>query len=50
MRHAEGDEVKVCDCVVVASGHRDLPFIAKVTALFENPYNGKCPDTRSGID
>lgn len=43
MKHAEGDVVKPRDCIVLASGHRkrDLPFIAKVTALWENPEDGK---------
>ena len=45
MRHEEGDEeVSVKDCIIVASGSnrkKDLPFIAKVTALWENPEDGK---------
>ena len=44
MRHEqEGDVVKPRDCIVLASGHRkrDLPFIAKVTSLWENPEDGK---------
>ena len=45
MRHEEGDEeVSVKDCIIVASGSnrkKDLPFIAKVTALWENPDDGK---------
>jgi len=44
MRHEEGDEeVKVKDCILLASGTRrkDLPFIAKVTALWENPEDGE---------
>ena len=44
MRHEEGDEeVSVKDCILLASGNRkkDLPFIAKVTALWENPDDGK---------
>ena len=43
MRHEEGDEeVSVKDCILLASGNRkkDLPFIAKVTALWENPDDG----------
>ena len=46
MRHEqEGDVVKPRDCIVLASGHRkrDLPFIAKVTSLWENPEDGKYP-------
>ena len=43
MKHVEGDVVKPRDCIVLASGHRkrDLPFIAKVTSLWENPEDGK---------
>ena len=44
MRHEEGDEeVSVKDCILLASGNRkkDLHFIAKVTALWENPEDGK---------
>ena len=45
MRHEEGDEeVSVKDCIIVASGSnrkKDLPFTAKVTALWENPEDGK---------
>ena len=44
MRHEEGDEeVSVKDCILLASGNRkkDLPFIAKVTALWENPDDGE---------
>jgi len=44
MRHEEGDEeVGVKDCILLASGNRkkDLPFIAKVTALWENPEDGE---------
>ena len=44
MRHsAEGDVVSPRDCVVLASGNRkkDLPFIAKVTHLWENPMDGE---------
>ena len=44
MRHEEGDEqVSAKDCILLASGNRkrDLPFIAKVTALWENPEDGK---------
>ncbi|XP_040581568.1 uncharacterized protein Hers [Lepeophtheirus salmonis] len=43
MKHTEGDFVKVRDCILLASGNRkkDLPFIAKVTALWEHPDNGE---------
>ena len=43
MKHVEGDVVNPRDCILVASGNRkkDLPFVAKVTALWENPDDGK---------
>lgn len=43
MKHEQGDVVKLRDCIVIASGNRkkDLPFIAKVTALWENPNDGE---------
>jgi hypothetical protein len=45
MRHEEGDEeVKVKDCVILlASGTRkkDLPYVAKVNSLWENPDDGE---------
>ena len=43
MKHSEGDVVKPRHCILVASGNRkkDLPFVAKVTALFEHPETGK---------
>ena len=42
MKHSEGDVVKPRHCILLASGHRkkDLPFVAKVTALYENPEDG----------
>ena len=42
MNHAEGDVIKPRDCIIVASGNRkkDLPFIAKVTAIWEDPDDG----------
>jgi len=44
MRHEEGDEeVSVKDCILLASGNRkkDLPYIAKVNSLWENPEDGE---------
>ena len=43
MKHSEGDVIKPRDCIIVASGHRkkDLPFIAKVTAIWEDPDDGE---------
>ncbi|KAF2360426.1 Bromo adjacent (BAH) domain [Trinorchestia longiramus] len=42
MRHKEGDVVRVRDCVLLRSGPRraDLPFVAKVAALWEEPETG----------
>jgi hypothetical protein len=39
IRHNEGDIIKVRDCVLLRSGPRktDLPFVAKIAALWENP-------------
>lgn len=43
MKHVEGDVVSPRDCILLASGNRkkDLPFVAKVTALWENPDDGE---------
>ncbi|ROT66160.1 hypothetical protein C7M84_015842 [Penaeus vannamei] len=39
MRHKEGDIVRVRDCVLLRSGPKktDLPFVAKIAALWEDP-------------
>ncbi|XP_054154112.1 probable serine/threonine-protein kinase DDB_G0282963 [Oppia nitens] len=39
IRHNEGDIIKVRDCVLLRSGPRktDLPFVAKIAALWETP-------------
>lgn len=43
MRHEEGDVICPRDCVLLKSGPRkmDLPFVAKVAALWENPDDGE---------
>lgn len=43
MRHVEGDVIRVRDCVLLRSGPRkiDLPFVAKVAALWENSDDGE---------
>ncbi|PSN49107.1 hypothetical protein C0J52_13650, partial [Blattella germanica] len=43
MRHQEGDVIRPRDCVLLKSGPRktDLPFVAKVAALWENPDDGE---------
>lgn len=42
MRHVSGDVLKPRDCVLLKSGPRkaDLPFVAKIAALWENPDDG----------
>lgn len=43
MRHIEGDIIKCRDCVLLKSGPRrnDLPFVAKIAGLWENPEDGE---------
>ncbi|XP_067011951.2 platelet binding protein GspB [Anabrus simplex] len=43
MRHTEGDVIRPRDCVLLKSGPRktDLPFVAKVAGLWENPDDGE---------
>lgn len=43
MRHKEGDIVRVRDCVLLRSGPKktDLPFVAKIAALWEDPETCK---------
>lgn len=43
MRHIQGDIICPYDCVLLKSGPRktDLPFVAKVAAMWENPEDGK---------
>lgn len=42
MRHEEGDIIEVRDCVLLKAGPRknDLPFVAKIAYLWENPEDG----------
>lgn len=46
MRHIEGDLITPRDSVLLKAGPRktDLPFVAKVAALWENPDDGKMPN------
>ena len=39
IRHDDGDLIRVRDCVLVKSGPRksDIPYVAKIGALFEDP-------------
>lgn len=43
MRHHEGDIIEVRDCVLLKAGPRknDLPFVAKIAHLWENPEDGR---------
>ncbi|KAK6634004.1 hypothetical protein RUM44_004611 [Polyplax serrata] len=43
MRHVEGDVIHPKDCILLKAGPRkiDLPFVAKVAALWENPDDGE---------
>ncbi|XP_014242401.2 titin-like [Cimex lectularius] len=43
MRHIEGDVICPRDCILLKSGPRkqQLPFVAKVTAMWENPDDGE---------
>lgn len=42
MRHKEGDIIEPRDCVLLKAGQRknELPFVAKIAALWENPDDG----------
>lgn len=42
MRHKEGDLIEPRDCVLLKAGPRknDLPFVAKIAALWESPEDG----------
>lgn len=43
MMHAEGDVIEPRDCVLLKAGQKknELPFVAKIAALWENPEDGK---------
>lgn len=43
MRHMQGDTIYARDCVLLKSGSRknDLPFIAKIANLWEDPVSGE---------
>jgi hypothetical protein len=42
MRHEEGDIIEARDCVLLKAGPRknDLPFVAKIAYLWDNPDDG----------
>ena len=43
MRHSEGDIIRPRDCVLLRAGTKknELPYVAKVAHLWENPEDGK---------
>lgn len=44
MRHSEGDIIRPRDCVLLRAGSNkrfELPYVAKVAYLWENPEDGK---------
>lgn len=42
MRHVEGDIIRSRDCVLLkANDDNELPYVAKVAHLWENPEDGK---------
>ena len=43
MRHSEGDIIRPRDCVLLRAGSKrnELPYVAKVAHLWENPEDGK---------
>jgi hypothetical protein len=42
VRHADGDIIRVRDCVLVKSGMRkkDIPYVAKIDKFWEEPESG----------
>lgn len=43
MKHESGDIIEVRDCVLLKAGQKknELPFVAKIASLWENPEDGK---------
>lgn len=43
MMHETGDKIVLRDCVLLKAGPRknDLPFVAKIASLWENPEDGR---------
>lgn len=43
MRHIEGEVINVYDCALLRSGPKknDVPFVAKIIALFEDSTTSK---------
>lgn len=44
MRHDCGDVIRPGDCVLLRAGSKknELPYVAKVASLWENPEDGTC--------
>lgn len=50
MRHVEGDIIRTRDCVLLkANEDNELPYVAKVAHLWENPEDGKFSRRRGFI-
>ena len=51
IRHADGDVIKVRDCVLVKSGPKctDIPFVAKIAALWDVNGNVGSSSSDSGV-
>lgn len=45
MIHDGGDVIRPGDCVLLRAGSKknELPYVAKVASLWENPEDGECP-------
>ena len=43
IQHADGDIIRVRDCVLVKSGMRkkDIPYVAKIDSLWKHPDTGE---------
>lgn len=44
MKHVSGDIIQPGDCVLLRAGSKknELPYVAKVASLWENPEDGNC--------
>lgn len=44
MIHDGGDVIRPGDCVLLRAGSKknELPYVAKVASLWENPEDGEC--------
>lgn len=48
MKHQSGDIIRPKDCILLRSGSKktDLPYVAKVAHLWEDPEDGKLAAVR----